>query len=59
MDPITILNLSLAALNGVLKLISTIKSQSGLTDDQILVAAQTQLGANADQLKQLLANIPS
>ena len=59
MDPITILNLSLAALNGVLKLISTIKSQSGLTDDQILVAAQTQLGANADQLKQLLTNIPS
>jgi hypothetical protein len=59
MNPITIINEALAALNGILNIIATLKSQGGLTDDQILAAAATQQGANADQIKTLLANLPA
>jgi hypothetical protein len=59
MDPVAILNLALIALDGVLSIIARLKGQGGLTDDQILAAAQAQTGANAAQIQQLLANLPS
>lgn len=46
MDPQAALNLSLIALQAVLQLISAIRSQGGLTDDQILEQAQSVSGAN-------------
>ena len=46
MDPTAALNLTLVALQAVLQLISQIKSQSGLTDDEILTQAQSISGAN-------------
>lgn len=49
MDPTAIVNLVLIALNAVLNLISEIKGQTGLTDDQILAQAEQLTGAN-DQL---------
>jgi len=55
MDPVTILNLALAALQGLLQLISTIKSQSGLSDDAILAQAQTLTGANTAAYNALVA----
>lgn len=46
MDPTAAVNLALIALQAVLQLITQIKSQSGLTDDQILAEAQNVSGAN-------------
>lgn len=41
MDPNAYVNLALIALNATLQLIAALKSQHGLTDDQILAQAQT------------------
>lgn len=41
-----ILVIALTALNGILNLIHEVRSQSGMTDDQILAQAQTITGAN-------------
>ncbi len=46
MDPATLINLALLALQGILNLIATIKGQSGMTDDEILAAAKTITAAN-------------
>lgn len=46
MDVTAITNLVLLALQAVLNVISSIKAQSGLTDDQILAQAQSLTGAN-------------
>lgn len=46
MDTATIMALSLQGLNAILSLIGSIRSQSGMTDEQILAAAQTTVGAN-------------
>lgn len=48
MDPVSIVNLALVALNGILSLIGEVRSQGGLTDDQILAQAQ-QITAGNDQ----------
>lgn len=48
MDPVTLTNLALIALNGVLRLIAELKSQGGLSDDQILDQAK-QITAGNDQ----------
>lgn len=40
MDPTAAVNLALIALQAVLQLVAEIKSQSGMTDDQILASAQ-------------------
>lgn len=46
MDPTAAVNLALVALQAVLQLIAQIKSQSGLTDDQILSEAQQVTAGN-------------
>ena len=46
MDPVAIVNLSLIALNAVLTLIGKVRSQSGMTDDAILLQAQQMVDAN-------------
>lgn len=46
MNPQEIMNLALIALNGVLSLISKIRGQGGLTDDQILAQANTVAAGN-------------
>lgn len=48
MDPTTLVNLALLALQQILALIAQIKSQGGLTDDQILAQAQ-QITTGNDQ----------
>lgn len=53
MNPQAIVNLALGALQAVLNLITEIKGQSGLTDDEILAQAQQMTGAN-DALYQTL-----
>ncbi len=58
MDPVLIINSAFLVLNGALKLIATVKSQSGMTDDQILAAAGTQIAENKDVIAKLLANLP-
>lgn len=49
MDPAALINLALLALQGILNLIASIKGQSGMTDDEILAAAQ-QITASNDNL---------
>lgn len=46
MDPTVAINLSLIVLQNVLALIAEIKTQNGLSDDQILAQAQALSGAN-------------
>jgi hypothetical protein len=58
MDPITIANEALAALDGILNIINAIRGQSGASDDAILAAADAQTLQNADQIKALLASLP-
>jgi hypothetical protein len=55
MDPVTIATLALAAINAALKIIQGLKSSGGLTGDQLATLADQQDAANADLLKQLLA----
>jgi hypothetical protein len=57
-DPVTIANEALIALDALLNVINTIRGQGGMTDDQILAAADAQTLANADQIKALLAGLP-
>lgn len=58
-DPIIAINDALSVLNGILRIIASLKSQGGLSDEQIMLAAQNQVGANREQIKQLLANLPT
>lgn len=58
MDPVATINAALIALDALLNIINGLRGQGGLTDDQILAAAETQTGANTDQIKQLLASLP-
>jgi hypothetical protein len=58
MDPITIIGEAIAGINAIINIIRGIKAQNGLTDDQILAAADAQTTANTDQIKQLLAGLP-
>lgn len=55
MDPQAIVNLALIALQGVLALIAEIKSQGGLSDDQILAAAKTASAGNDTLYASLIA----
>ena len=61
MDPTTIMALALQGLNAILSLIGSIRSQSGMTDADILAAAQATVGANDTlyaTLKAHLATLP-
>lgn len=55
MDPTAAVNLALVGLNAILQLISNIKSQGGLTDDQIAAQAQTITAGNDTAYAQLVA----
>ena len=55
MDPTAIVNLALLALQAVLNMISEIKGQSGLSDDQIMAQAQALAGANDTLYQTLMA----
>lgn len=55
MDPTAVVNLALVGLNAILQLISNIKSQGGLTDDQIAAQAQTVTAGNDTAYAQLVA----
>ncbi len=55
MDPTAAVNLALVGLNAILQLISNIKSQGGLTDDQITAQAQTVTAGNDTAYAQLVA----
>jgi hypothetical protein len=55
MDPTLIVNLGLTLLSQVLAFITSIKGQSGLTDDQILAQAQTVTAGNDAAYTQLKA----
>jgi len=54
MDPNLIIQLALATLDSVLKLISHIKSQGTLTTDEIAAIADKQDLANLDAIKVLI-----
>ena len=56
MDPNLVINLALTALNEVLSIIAHVKSQSGLTTEQIVAMADQQDLANKDAIKALLAS---
>ena len=58
MDPITVLNESIAGLDAILNIINHIRSQSGMTDDAILAAAQAQVLTNSTQVQALLTSLP-
>ena len=53
MDPVTIINLAMVALNGILQLVAEIRGQGSLTDDQILAQAQ-QVAAGNDAAYQAI-----
>ena len=54
MDPVTIANLALMAINAALNIINHLKASGGLTGDQLATLADQQDAANADALKKLL-----
>jgi hypothetical protein len=58
MDPISIIGEAIAGINAIVNIIHGIKAQHGLTDDQILAAADLQTTANTELIKQLLAGLP-
>ena len=58
MDPITTINAAIAALDAILNIVNAIKGQAGLTDDQIVAAAQAQATTNTAQIQALLAALP-
>jgi hypothetical protein len=58
MDPVTIANEALIALDGLLNIINAIRGQGGMTDDAIVAAADAQTLDNANQIKVLLASLP-
>ena len=58
MDPITVLNESIAGLDAILNIINHIRSQGSMTDDAILSAAQAQVLTNNTQIQALLASLP-
>lgn len=55
MDPNAIVNAALLALKAVLAVISEVKGQSGMTDDQILAHAQAVAAGNDDLYAKLKA----
>lgn len=61
MDPNALVNLALVALNAVLGVIAQIKSQGGLTDDQIAANVQTLTQGNDTAYTSIMAalNIPT
>lgn len=58
MDPITILNAAVAGVDGLLSIINAIRGQNGVSDDQILAAAQAETVTNQAQIQALLASLP-
>jgi hypothetical protein len=58
MDPVTTINEALAALDALLNIINAIRGQGGMTDDQIVAAAQSQILANQTQIVALLGALP-
>ena len=58
MDPVATVNAAVLALDAILNIIGQIKGQSGMTDDQIIAAAQSQTLANSAQIAQILASLP-
>jgi hypothetical protein len=58
MDPTQVVNLALVILNAGLNLLAHIRSQGGLTDDQILAQAQATTGENSSLIQKYLASLP-
>jgi hypothetical protein len=58
MDPVTTINEALAALDALFNIINAIRGQGGMTDDQIVAAAQSQILANQTQIVALLGALP-
>lgn len=58
MDPVTTVNAAVLALDAILNIINSIRSQGGMTDDAILAAAAAQTTTNSAQIANLLANLP-
>lgn len=58
MDPITILNAAVAGVDGLLSIINAIRGQNGVSDDQILAAAQAETVTNQAQIATLLVALP-
>jgi len=56
--PVNIVNAALAALSAILDIIAHIRSQSGLSDEQIYQQALASVPANAELIKNLLNSIP-
>ena len=58
MNPVTIVQASFHALDGILKIISEIRAQGGMTDDEIMAHAQASGPANAALIKQYMDGLP-
>lgn len=58
MDPVSTINEALAALDAILNIVNAIRGQSGMTDDAIMAAAQSQTLTNSTQIQALLAGLP-
>lgn len=55
MDPNTVVNLALTALNEILSIIAHVRAQGGMTTEQIAALADQQDLDNKEAIKQLLA----
>jgi hypothetical protein len=55
MNPADIMNLALTGLNAILQLVSSIKAQHGLTDDEILAQAKAITAGNDDAYNAIVA----
>ena len=54
LDPVTIANLAIMAINAALNIINHLKANGGLTADQLATLADQQDAANIEALKKLL-----
>lgn len=59
LDPVRLLAEALASLNAIFNLIRMLKEQGGLTDEQIIAAAEAQTGENAGLIQSLLNTLPT
>lgn len=55
MDPNAIIQLALAGLNAIVQLVAEVKSQHGMTDDQIAAHVQQISGDNDVMYQQMIA----
>lgn len=59
MDPIAAVQLAATAIEALLKLVGSIKTSHGLTDDQVMASFQTESQSTKDTIAGYLAKLPA